>query len=103
MRIFKRLRHALINKARVGRTAPKPPVHDVPHLEEWAMRFVKDAADEGAIPTNGDIVLACADTKNSGYVMRIRNTEMSAGVFTSEASTIDISGDTAAALRRMPL
>ena len=102
MRIFKRLRHALINRVRTGQTAPRA-AHDLPHLEEWAMRFVKDAADEGTIPTNGDIVLACADTTNTGYVMHIRNTEMGDGVFTAEATTIDIDGDTAAYLRRLTL
>ena len=102
MRIFKRLRHALINRVRTGQTAPRA-AHDMPHLEEWAMRFVKDAADEGTIPTNGDIVLACADTTNTGYVMHIRNTEMGGGLFTAEATTIDIDGDTAAYLRRLTL
>lgn len=102
MRIFKRLRHALINKARTGKTAPTPQLHEVPHLEEWAMRFVKDAADEGTIPTNGDIVLACADTTNTGYMMHIRNTEMGDGLFTAEATTIDITGDEAAAFRSLP-
>ena len=102
MRIFKRLRHALINRVRIGQTAPRA-AHDMRHLEEWAMRFVKDAADEGTIPTSGDIVLACADTTNTGYVMHIRNTEMGDGVFTAEATTIDIDGDTAAYLRRLTL
>ena len=102
MRIFKRLRHALINRALTGQTAPRA-AHDLPHLEEWAMRFVKDAADEGTIPTNGDIVLACADTTNTGYVMHIRNTDMGDGLFTAEATTIDIDGDTAAYLRRLTL
>ena len=102
MRIFKRLRHALINRALTGQTAPRA-AHDMPHLEEWAMRFVKDAADEGTIPTNGDIVLACADTTNTGYVMHIRNTDMGDGLFTAEATTIDIDGDTAAYLRRLTL
>ena len=102
MRIFKRLRHALINRVRTGQTAPRA-AHDMPHLEEWAMRFVKDAADEGTIPTNGDIVLACADTTNTGYVMHIRNTDMGDGLFTAEATTIDIDGDTAAYLRRLTL
>ena len=102
MRIFKRLRHALINRVRTGRTAPRA-AHDMPHLEEWAMRFVKDAADEGTIPTNGDIVLACADSTNTGYVMHIRNTDMGDGLFTAEATTIDIDGDTAAYLRRLTL
>ena len=102
MRIFKRLRHALINRVRTGQTAPRA-AHDLPHLEEWAMRFVKDAADEGTIPTNGDIVLACADTTNTGYVMHIRNTDMGDGLFTAEATTIDIDGDTAAYLRRLTL
>ena len=92
MRIFKRLRHALINRVRTGQTAPRA-AHDLPHLEEWAMRFVKDAADEGTIPTNGDIVLACADTTNTGYVMHIRNTDMGDRVFTAEATTIDLTGD----------
>lgn len=101
MRIFKRLRHALINKARTGKTAPTPPLHEVPHLEDWAMRFVKDAADEGTIPTDGDIFLACADSTNTGYMMHIRNTEMGDGLFTAEATTIGIDGDTAAYLRRL--
>ncbi len=72
------------------------------HLEDWAMRFVKDAADEGAIPTDGDIVLACADSTNTGYMMHIRNTEMGDGLFAAEATTIDLTGDEAAAFRSLP-
>lgn len=100
MRIFKRLRHALINRVRTGQTAPTPPVRD---LEDWAMRFIKDAVEEGAAPADGVVVLAVASSDDTGYVLRIRNTRLGETQFASEATKIEISEEDAANLRRLPL
>ena len=102
MKIFKRLRHALINKARTGQTAPRPDT-DMSPLEEWAMRFIKDAVEEGAAPADGVVVLAVAKSDDTGYVLRIRNTLLSETRFVSEATTIAISEEDAANLRRLSL